>query len=342
MLWTYADRNADGSLPPRRRRRVRRGDEHVRAGRVQRRRHRPRGRRLRAPLARDGLRRVSRARLRAPARPRVSAVAERQRRAVDAAGRHAEPERRARRAAGPVRLATRPTGWRAPCGRSARATARSGATTRRSRGSCAIASTWRSRALEREVLSKYPQTQVVDGRNVPAWLIVDGADATAEAMLGLAAYDAGGPPPRRALARFAEGVAALGTPAGNDVAVRRRAAVGAVALDLARLGVADAGRARRRGRRDARARRPARRRARRRGVVHAAPAGRGRAAERVEPVAERRHADRLRRGLAAAVAARGRGRGAAAGAAAARRDRGVVVLRQQPRRARRCTTPRPA
>ena len=40
-------------------------------------------------------------------------------------------------------------------------------------------------ALDREVLDAYPRTQVVDGRSVPAWLIVDGADATAEAMLGL-------------------------------------------------------------------------------------------------------------------------------------------------------------
>jgi hypothetical protein len=68
-------------------------------------------------------------------------------------------------------------------------------------------------ALDREVLDAYPRTQVVDGRSVPAWLIVDGADATAEAMLGLSAYvDAGGTPAaRRALARFGEGVAALGT-----------------------------------------------------------------------------------------------------------------------------------
>jgi len=56
-------------------------------------------------------------------------------------------------------------------------------------------------ALDREVLSKYPETQVVDGRSVPAWLIVDGADATAEAMLGLAAYRS--PASRRALSRFA-------------------------------------------------------------------------------------------------------------------------------------------
>jgi hypothetical protein len=68
-------------------------------------------------------------------------------------------------------------------------------------------------ALDREVLSKYPQTQVVDGRTVPSWLIVDGADATAEAMLGLAAWNS--PEARRALAKFASGVATMGTPAGN-------------------------------------------------------------------------------------------------------------------------------
>jgi hypothetical protein len=72
-------------------------------------------------------------------------------------------------------------------------------------------------ALERQVLDAYPHTQVVDGRRVPAWLIVDGADATAEAMLGLSAYvNAGGTPTaRRALARFGEAVAALGTPANS-------------------------------------------------------------------------------------------------------------------------------
>ena len=68
-------------------------------------------------------------------------------------------------------------------------------------------------ALERQVLVRYGETMVVDGRAVPAWLIVDGADATAEAMLGLAAYvDAGGGVRAcRALARFGEGVARMGT-----------------------------------------------------------------------------------------------------------------------------------
>ena len=48
---------------------------------------------------------------------------------------------------------------------------------------------------------------------MPAWLIADGADATAEAMLGLAAYvDAGGgAAARRALSRFGEGVAQMGS-----------------------------------------------------------------------------------------------------------------------------------
>ena len=74
-------------------------------------------------------------------------------------------------------------------------------------------------ALDRQVLSRYGQWQVVDGVRVPAWLIVDGADATAEAVLGLSAYvSAGGDrAARTALARLSEGVAALsgGTRAGT-------------------------------------------------------------------------------------------------------------------------------
>ena len=71
-------------------------------------------------------------------------------------------------------------------------------------------------ALERQVLVRYGQWNVVDGRRVPAWLIVAGADATSEAVLGLAAYvRAGGSSrARRALARFAEGIAAM--PAGDS------------------------------------------------------------------------------------------------------------------------------
>ena len=66
-------------------------------------------------------------------------------------------------------------------------------------------------ALERQVLVRYGQENVVDGRRLPAWLIVDGADATSEAVLGLAAYvrSGGSARARRALARFAEGVAGM-------------------------------------------------------------------------------------------------------------------------------------
>jgi hypothetical protein len=65
--------------------------------------------------------------------------------------------------------------------------------------------------LERQVLTRYGQYDIVDGRRVPAWLIVNGADATSEAVLGLAAYvRAGGSArARRALAQFAEGIAAM-------------------------------------------------------------------------------------------------------------------------------------
>jgi hypothetical protein len=67
-------------------------------------------------------------------------------------------------------------------------------------------------ALDRQVLVHYGTWNVVDGRRVPAWLIVAGADATSEAVLGLSAYvRAGGSSrARQALARFAEAVAAMG------------------------------------------------------------------------------------------------------------------------------------
>ena len=67
-------------------------------------------------------------------------------------------------------------------------------------------------ALDRQVLSRYGEYQIVDGRRVPAWLVVDGADASAEAVLGLSAYvRAGGPHQARvALARLAAGIAELG------------------------------------------------------------------------------------------------------------------------------------
>ncbi len=66
-------------------------------------------------------------------------------------------------------------------------------------------------ALNRDTLGRYGTYQVIHGVRVPAWLIVDGADASSEAMLGLSAYvDARGPggaPARTALAELARGVA---------------------------------------------------------------------------------------------------------------------------------------
>jgi hypothetical protein len=65
-------------------------------------------------------------------------------------------------------------------------------------------------AIERDALSKYGQFVEADGKKVPAWLIVDGADATAEAVLGLAAAVRAGDDSSASTARkLAEGVAAM-------------------------------------------------------------------------------------------------------------------------------------
>ena len=53
-------------------------------------------------------------------------------------------------------------------------------------------------AVERQVLVDYGKWLDIDGVAVPAWLIVDGADATGEALLGLAPYVAATGDPRRA------------------------------------------------------------------------------------------------------------------------------------------------
>ncbi len=69
-------------------------------------------------------------------------------------------------------------------------------------------------ALDRGCLSAYGQWLVADDVRVPAWLISGGADATAEACLGLVAYVRAQPDDRRArtaLTRLAEGVAAMGS-----------------------------------------------------------------------------------------------------------------------------------
>ena len=67
-------------------------------------------------------------------------------------------------------------------------------------------------AVDRQVLDRYDDHLDIDGRPAPAWLIADGADASAEAVLGLSAYvSAGGSDAaRQALSRLSEGIAELG------------------------------------------------------------------------------------------------------------------------------------
>ena len=68
-------------------------------------------------------------------------------------------------------------------------------------------------ALNREVLDKYGSYAIADGTSVPAWLIINGADASAEAVLGLSAYSAAVPADatsRTALAQLAEGISKMG------------------------------------------------------------------------------------------------------------------------------------
>jgi len=67
-------------------------------------------------------------------------------------------------------------------------------------------------AIDRQVLDKYGTYTSLHGVPTPAWLIADGGDATSEAMLGLAAYveAGGGHAARSTLRRLANGVANLG------------------------------------------------------------------------------------------------------------------------------------
>lgn len=78
-------------------------------------------------------------------------------------------------------------------------------------------------ALDRESLSRYGRWVRSDGVRLPGWLIAGGADATAEALLGLVAASRARPSDRRvrtALDRYAEGVAAM---AGDRIGGSRRA-----------------------------------------------------------------------------------------------------------------------
>jgi hypothetical protein len=66
-------------------------------------------------------------------------------------------------------------------------------------------------AVNREVLDAYGTYHSIDGVQMPAWLIADGADASSEAMLGLAAYvgAGGGPAARDELGKLGKGVAIM-------------------------------------------------------------------------------------------------------------------------------------
>ncbi len=68
-----------------------------------------------------------------------------------------------------------------------------------------------ARAVDRQVLDAYGEHYDIDGQQTPAWLINDGADASAEAVLGLAAYArAGGDDrSRRTMVRLSKGIAEL-------------------------------------------------------------------------------------------------------------------------------------
>jgi hypothetical protein len=71
-------------------------------------------------------------------------------------------------------------------------------------------------ALDRDTLGSYGTYRTIDGVRMPAWLISDGADASSEALLGLAAYADAAPDSAsrraalRAASQLATGVAAMG------------------------------------------------------------------------------------------------------------------------------------
>jgi hypothetical protein len=75
-------------------------------------------------------------------------------------------------------------------------------------------------ALEREVLVNYGTYRILDGLRVPAWLIVDGADASSEAIYGLSAYVRAVPgdaAARKDLAQLADGVAHMSVPSSASI-----------------------------------------------------------------------------------------------------------------------------
>ncbi|TFD47888.1 hypothetical protein E3T55_14300 [Cryobacterium frigoriphilum] len=74
-------------------------------------------------------------------------------------------------------------------------------------------------SLNEQSLAQYGEYDVADGTQVPAWLIAGGADASAEAVLGLSAYTAvepGDELARTALTQLAEGVAAMSSGSASE------------------------------------------------------------------------------------------------------------------------------
>ena len=311
------------------------------SGRVQRRRRLPRRGRVPAPLAADRM--TSRAAT--SAYELLRSVAYFQTADGPNAGNvvlwmqpdgDAQPVRRAGGAARPVRLRARATGSRAriwALGEGYAAFA--------GRTDPEFAAFLEERlalsvdALNRQVLVRYGEWARSDGMRVPAWLIVDGADASAEAVLGLAArVEASRPttrPPRRRCASSPRG-----SPPCRP-ATRSQWPYGAIlpwaesrsmwhawgsqmpaALAVASEALGDAVAARRR-------RAGCRR-------VHADADDRGRAGQRMVPDPDRPRADRVRRRLAGAVAARRGRRHGIPRLRRPRRDAGGVVLRREPGR----------
>ena len=101
-------------------------------------------------------------------------------------------------------------------------------------------------ALQRQTLARYGQFRNIDGEQTPAWLVVDGGDATAEAVLGLSAYVADRRGDTSGAGRTAEAGGRRGRPGWRrraQLAVRCGAALGRC---RARSGTAGARRCRRR------------------------------------------------------------------------------------------------
>jgi len=73
-------------------------------------------------------------------------------------------------------------------------------------------------SLNRQSLARYGTFDLADGVPVPAWLVNGGADASAEAVLGLAAYVKAAPADgdaRTAMGRLSEGIAAMSSGSVN-------------------------------------------------------------------------------------------------------------------------------